>query len=608
LPETGDPNDAATPDAQILAGQGKSALHRALVILGPLGLAIDIFLSLWVSHLHVTHSVSVQVEPEWVVGEQLAVRTLLVDHYNEAYEGVAVEMKYRGVDGEAVDLGELQPVEGGVSQGTLTVPSVALGEGELELDFTPPAELEVGRIVERVPVMITDARKAKEAEISIAGSMLQWADDTEDQPESLRIDLRPHGRILAGFRNTFVVRVTDPKGVPHAGDVEIRLVSGEFAAKKGKEADPPVLHSGPLDPLGMVSLSGDLTSDVVRFEVRVLPASPAQAGSTSGSDAGPDPAQGAGTPGEPPASPPMVAEPISRKFRLVSFAGGVRIDSGTSAVRPGDTLELRGTALSARRPIFIDVHGPDGAWVDTVSPPLTVASDPREWTMPATWDSGGLMQFEAYHFTTSPDESSAVVRVLISAESGKTRDSLAPLIRRQRELLDSPRVERDFDVARERRFLEHIESAELSPEDVQMARSWLIGSLPVEVHGPPFAINTRSREDESMKDRKTGWILGLRWFLLGGGTLFLLVMGWSLWQTNQQMGRATAEALGIDEGGEAGEGSAQGEHGEEAGVELVGQLVQAKRQFAVRGLVVIAFMTAALLLTVGLLESLVWVV
>jgi hypothetical protein len=58
--------------------------------------------------------------------------------------------------------------------------------------------------------------------------------------------------------------------------------------------------------------------------------------------------------------------------------------------------------------------------------------------------------------------------------------------------------------------------------EVPLARAWLLGTLPVEVLGPPLALATLAREQADLAARKLSWAAGLRWFLLGGGGVFLL--------------------------------------------------------------------------------------
>ena len=39
--------------------------------------------------------------------------------------------------------------------------------------------------------------------------------------------------------------------------------------------------------------------------------------------------------------------------------------------------------------------------------------------------------------------------------------------------------------------------------------------------GPPQALSTLVREQDNLAARRRAWALGLKWFLLGGGGLFL---------------------------------------------------------------------------------------
>src|SRR5690606_29731424 len=106
----------------------------------------------------------------------------------------------------------------------------------------------------------------------------------------------------------------------------------------------------------------------------------------------------------------------------------------------------------------------------------------------------GLVQLEAYHFTNAPGESTAIARLQVVDEDPEDPASLRPLLAAHREALSVPRVERDFDPALERAYLDFIEKAASTGDVVQRARRFLLGTLPVAVYGPPTALVTRERE------------------------------------------------------------------------------------------------------------------
>ena len=64
---------------------------RWFVIAGPIGLAIALVVSLWVSTMHVRHSVLVQVEREWIAGERLGMRVALVATRSGPIEDTVVQ-------------------------------------------------------------------------------------------------------------------------------------------------------------------------------------------------------------------------------------------------------------------------------------------------------------------------------------------------------------------------------------------------------------------------------------------------------------------------------------------------------------------------------------
>ena len=561
----------------VLGEEAAPRIHRALMILGPLGLAVGILASLWSMSRHVQRSVNVQVETQWVAGEQLAVRTQLVGPDLAPLElpkGGEVSLRYLDTAGQVHELGALSSIGAGLSQGSLTVPTLEPETGQLELHYDLGPAHRVEPFSERVPVEIVEARAAEDGRQVVSEHMLQWADDTDEQPEGVRIDLRPAGRLLAGFNNRLFLRVTDPAGRPwlHEGaapEVEVRLVSGEFDERAGELDNPPLLYSGKLDSLGLADFAGTLRSDVVRFEVRL--------------------------PNE-----------AKRTLRFVSHAGTVRVEASTDFAHPGEEVQIAVEAISARKPVFVDLHGPAGAWIETVTPPLRVPQE-RAWTVPANMvdtvsASGGELapfaQFEAYQSTLRPEDTSAIARVQI-APSGTPREAaLPPLIERQRQQLSLPRVDRNFEIGRERKYLSEIEQKlkdkALGPEEIDRARAFLIGSLEAVVHGPPQSLNTRAREDEVMGGFKSRWTIGIRWFLLGGGGLYILLMAMLVWRNQKAFEQRTSKALSLAEG--------EGE-----GEELAELLADSRRQMLGRGVLTIALMVAALLLSVAMLEALVWV-
>jgi hypothetical protein len=595
-----------------------------LVVLGPVGLAVSIMTSLWNSGRHVERSVNVQVETHWVAGEQLAIRTQVVDYDLEPLADLSgVELRYIDAGGVTHELGELVEISEGLAQGVLPVPTLAPGPGELVLHYVTNPDSRVDAFDEHLPVEILETRSDEAGRLVISENMLQWADDTDEQPAGVRIDLRPDGRLLAGFHNRLFVRVTDVAGKPWkpaAGEprIQVLLASGEFGGLIGDTERPPVLYDGPVDALGLASIEGELRSEAVRFEIRLVgdveiaaakaAAEPKPVGAPP-VEAPPVEAPPGSPPEQAPAQPPPPASPYlsgpKRRLRFVSHAGTVRVIASTDFVHPGDEITITVDAISARRPAFVDIHGPSGVWFDTVTPPLLV---PQEYKFEVPRDLGWdlskdpFIQFEAYQSTLRPEDSSAIARIQLGPAKGIRRDSFAPLLERQREQLSLPRIDGEFEIGRERTYLSHVETiiggTTASEAEVERARAFLIGSLAAVVHGPPQALNTRAREDVDMATSKRNWTLAVRWFLLGGGGLFIFVMVVMVWRNQRTLERQTTEALGFVPGTKLPDNEMFADHSL--------ALKRARREMIGRGLLTIGIMTAALLMTVYLLESLVW--
>ena len=583
-PRRGGPGDdwvaaSGVHGEHVLGSEGVPRLHRFMMIIGPLGLAVAIVASLWSMSKHVERSVNIQVETQWVPGEQLAVRTQLVGPDLTPLTGAAVTLHLHDAAGAEHELGELEAIGSGLAQGLFEVPELTPGPGELELRYALGPDHRVEPFAEHVPVELLAARTPDDGRQVVSEHMLQWADDTDEQPEGLRIDLRPAGRLLAGFDNRLFIRVTDPAGLPWkpaegvARSVEVRLVSGEFAERFGKSGEPPLIFAGPLDALGLASFSGLLSSDVVRFEIRL-------------------------------------ASGAKRTLRFVSHAGTVRIQASTDFAHPGDTVKIAVEAISSRKPVFVDLHDPTGAWVETATPPLHVPQE-FEWVVPATlatsFETGPgaapFTQFEAYQSTLRPEDSSAIARVQIAPLGTPRQAVLPPLIARQRAQLSLPRVDRNFEIGRERAYLSEIErqlgAKSLNSDEVDRARAFLIGSLEAIVHGPPQALNTRAREDTSLAEFKRLWTLAIRALMLGGGGLYIALMSILVWRNQKAFEIRTTEALRLVEG-ESGLDS------EELLADQSLAILGSRRQMLGRGAFTIALMVAALLLSVTMLESLVW--
>jgi hypothetical protein len=634
-PDPTSPDRDASPDGEGRAaaeGGGDAPEGRLTrlalllpVICAPLGLALAIFASFMIAGWHVTHSAMVQVETRWRPDETLALRVHVHDAENAGIPGASVRVGLRRGE-QSLALGELRDVSGsGATQGTVHAPAWPPGPAELVLEIRGGAH----EFREVVPIELVAAREAKRGELTISTSVKNWTDDTEPQPEHLRIALRPLGRLAAGFENTLLVRVTDLEGRPHVGPVEVHLLDGEFAAARGTRDAPVRIVRDSTDASGLLRFDGQLSTDVLRLEVRVPVPAPvpaamsdapvaapcgkcgagdtavgratraAQAEAIERAKAVPATAAGAGgtatepgavpatEPGAVPATEPAPAWLGTRKFRLVSFAGAVRVTAEPLAVAPGGTLEIKARGLRAKRAVFVDVHGPDGAWIDTLEPVLG-PEPPRGWSVGAL--SPGFLQIEAYQFTTSPGESTALARVQITAGAPDTDAALTPLFVQQRALLELGRVEKGFDRELERKYLDALERAEVAPVDVPLARAWLMGTLPVEVLGPPVALTTLARDHAELRARKQRWVTGLRWFILGGGGVFLLLTLLLIVLSHRQAaGRLTREI-----------------HGKDATATIAREIREAQRAVLLRAVAMMVTMGLGLVLTVIVLDKLLW--
>lgn len=532
---------------------------RGFVIAGSLGLAFALIASLWVSTMHVRHSVLVQVETTWRTGDRLGLRVALV----ATRPGPIADTEVTAVveqDGASHTLTSPAVGEGGaVAEGGFDVPALKAGSATLRVRVTAEG---VDAIDETIAIEVVDVREPVLGTPVVSGSVLQHGDDTEAQPEGARIVVRPRGRLLAGFDNELFVRVTDPSGAPIGTPVDVKLVDGEFMGHVGDRDKPPVLHHGPPDRLGLVRLNGPLGTEVMRLQI-----------DTTTSD----------------------GKPQGRRMRLVSFAGAVDVIADPPIVAPGDPVEVKAWGLSAKLAIHVDVHGVDGAFADVLTPPVVGREPPRIWNVP-TGSADGVLQLEAHSHVTAPGESTALARVQVSSADPASAASFTPLLDAQRASLSLSRIERDFDQTLERAYLDWIATKGVLPGDVQAARRFLLGTLPTRVIGPPVAVATRARLEEELARKQGMARIWMRVFLLGGGALFLGAMAVGIIRSHRRAAAQAVAELRSDRGQDPQELARL-----EAGIR------SAARAGIGRGFAVLGIMVGGIALTMFILERLVWV-
>jgi len=534
----------------------RSVVNRAFVIGGPLALLVTIIVSLWVSWSHVRFFTVVQADQTWVPGQTRAVRVQVGSDrgYEPGEVDVTLTLEHAGT---STELGTLLAVGPGVAQGTVMVPA-ELPAGAATVRVHVPVEPEPIDEVLAIELSTTPATRTPTHVVS--SSLSQYADDTDPQPDNVKIDIRAHGRVQTGFDNAFFLRVTDASGRPWSGPVELLLLNGELAQRVGTSEAPVTLVRGTTDRLGLLRWNGELVSETVRLEARVM-------------------------------STTVAGEVVAKRVvKLVSFAGVVTVAVDPEVADAGAEIELAALGLSGKRLIYVDVHDERGAWIETL-PPIAGRSLPRPWTLPEH-PATGVMQLEAYDQPNAPGESAAVARLQV-AQRGNEAVSLRPLVDAQKEALSLPRVDKSFDETRERAWLDDVGALDLSSSEIVRLRGWLLGTLPVSVYGPPAAMSTRQRDLDAMAEFKRRWTIALRWVLLGGGGLFLLAMTLMMFRALERGAAQTrAELREIAD--------------EEDGDLVLAHVDRARRGAMLRGLGLIAVMAGALILAVLMLETMVW--
>jgi hypothetical protein len=354
-------------------------------------------------------------------------------------------------------------------------------------------------------------------------------------------------------------------GEPRSGPIEVVLTQGEFDHQLGDSQEPPTILRDETDAFGLTRFEGELASEVVRFEVRTLQ----------------------------PDAPDRVAD--KRGIRFVSFAGAVQLSIIEPWLRPGVPVEVQAYALRRKKPVFVDVFDPRGTFIDVFTPPFVGAEPPRPWI--AAELVPGIYQFQGDRFVGRAGEATAVARAYARLESPPPA-SMGALIDRHREIWNA-RPESDA-VTVERNYLERIESWMRAPDqtsdrDPTRVSGWLLGTLPTSVFDPPTALHTLGRDREHLAARQRTWRFGLRWFLLGGGGLFLLLMTLTMIRDQRRDALRLQAAL---------ESAYRSEHQADEREEIAAQIAAARQAAFARGIGLVAVMAGGLVLTTVMLEKL----
>ncbi len=612
----------ASDRALLSAGELPWAL-RIVVFLAPLGLLIVVVTSLWILQLGVQRSVVIQVAPQLVPDQEFALRAQLLDGSLSAKTEVEIDVALLQ-GGARTEIGSLEAVgNSGVHQATLVLPDkehgVSTGPAQLEVVLREPGR---GVVRESVDITIVDAPAGRAGVRVNSSSTLNYADDTSEHPKEVRVDLRPFSRTLAGFENEMLVRTSLPDGSPISCDVEVWLVDGEWdghAVVQGGKGEPIKVAGGKTDTFGILRFRGTLTSLLVRFDVRVSLPAPAETAAMPSAlnPAGPpapampsalNPAVAPLSPAAPPADPTTnqaaegqpgavgTATPpaaLLRNIRLVTFSGGVDLSAAPLLLQSGDEVELTAHTLRGKRPVFIDGHGPGGIWISTARPQLGTAIVEK-----SKIPSGitGMVQYEAYNFTNRPGEDTAVARVIVMDDEGspseRRRRALLQVIKLQRDALDTPRVEKHFDRAQEKIWLDKLQARLSAPQldlggeavDSELLERWLIGTLPIDIYGPPLGLSTRAREEEAVVARRVDLTLAVRAFTMVGSALLIAMSVFAMWRENAQFMTRMRDVLGDE-----------------------AELVSARQQQMMRGTLVIATLVVSIVVGLALLENLVWI-
>lgn len=478
-----------------------------------LGVGLGLFVSLWVGAWKLERSVVVYAEPIATAGGAYPVRVELRDGEQEPLEVARVEVRVESPGEPAVHLGDLPPLGAGFPGtfgATLQFPEWAERDGTLVVIAHQDAE---GETRWEAPVKVRTSREPSVPEVLSNESKLALTDDSDPQPEAVKIDVRAMGQMMAPFTNVFMVRVTDPEGRPIARSVKVSVVSGVFAGTSASVEAPLIVYEGETDVAGLARFKGRVESEVVRFKVEFT-------GVVDEVEGGVDKAvEGKTKPaGNADAS-------TTRIVRLVGFPGAAKLRvAGPLALVHGASVRLQ-LALIGLRGMVIDVHDATGTWIDTIVQPKG-GSLSHEWQIPLELPEG-IVTFEAYRRSTS-HRAGAMVALVYTGATSATEEALERALRRHVEAATRasssiPAEERSREVG----WLASL--ADLADaRGGQLRTMWMLGTMPRAAYGAPVALRSLSDDEAALQARKNEIHGYVRSYLIVGGIAYMLLFAGSL--------------------------------------------------------------------------------
>lgn len=503
-----------------------------------LGVGLGLFVSLWVGAWKIERSVVVHAESVAISGAPYPVRVALQDVGSNPSPIDRVELRYERGDGSVLSLGELSPLGAGFSGthgATLKFPEIDDSDGELVV-LVHPKDHEMMRW--GVPVAVRSSRPSRAGSPLTNESKLALTDDSDPQPEALKIDVQVMGQMMAPFTNVFMVRLTGDDGSPLERDLRVLLVSGIFDDVHGSADALPLVFQGTSDAAGLARFKGRVQTEVVRFKVEVdgredtlLEASRAGHGAPHLRHSGDDSK-----------SPRTVDDATTRVVRLVGYPGAAKLTVARRAVlASGSTTELR-LAQIGLRSMVIDIHDATGAWIDTIVQPKGSGLS-HEWQVPIG-SSSGVISFEAYRRSTS-SRAGATVELLHVGPSTASRVELErALLRRAQTAARSSSSSSEDDRRREIGWIDTVEQ-HVGRGATTNWLEWTMGTMTRSVYGAPVALRTLPTDDAELLERKNKIHGYVRNYLIVGGALYLMLFAlWLLADFKLRGSGLTAEEAG----------------------------------------------------------------
>jgi hypothetical protein len=461
-------------------------LAQGSVALAAVGLAAVLFGTIALASMRPHVAARIEVASQVSAGSHLPLRLAYADGDGQNVELAQAEV-FLAAEGIRSALGTLILFEEGRrGQASLPIPAT-LADGKYHLEIAARAQSGETLPLQVLPLEVGAPSGGTQPVLFGATKEVQDSDDSEAYAGEVRSDIWVASGLAVGSSNRFWVRVVDKAGLPLERNIVVELVHGELDGQGVGEGGKRIVTQARTSRAGLVSFEGTVTSQVLRFVVRV-----------ENDDA---------------------TKVVQRMIRLGEMPGSIGIKLDRHLLGANQSLEIEVQRPRAKRPVLIDLSDAQGRWVHTM---LLAPEQRTQSVVPHAFAAPGLVTIEAYlgQRRIDPAFASQVIWLQDAAQeaSAKVASELIALVRNE---IDRRENERHFSLEVERAYLDRLAAIDWTTAEKSEVTAALLARLPRRSFGPPELVDRVAQMAADARIYRQQWAGRLRAILVGGGVLLV---------------------------------------------------------------------------------------